>query len=203
MIKLTKKEKQTILKNLYIDCYVGLPGSGKTTIAAAEASKALKKGIKVYSNVPIKGCIKYSCEDLGLFDVSNSLIIIDEAGIEFNNRRYASFKDYTLRFFKLHRHYHTRIIVFSQANDSDKVIRSLSRQNWIVHRKFFGLVAACTCVHTNIDVSDTGDDVIRKYSLPHPFIQIFERKRYFMPLYWKYFDSWEAPVLPEGPVQIY
>lgn len=203
MIKLTKKEKKEIKQNLDIEIYAGLPGSGKTTIAAAEASKCMKKGITVYSNVPITGTHQYNCKDLGLYHMQpNSLIIIDEAGLEFSNRKYATFADYTLRLFKLHRHYKLRILVLSQANDSDKVIRNLAKSVYIVHKRFLGFVASCTYVHTDISPLATQEDIAKIYFLPHPLIQFFERKRYWMPKYWKYFDSWEAPRLPDSPLDL-
>ena len=40
------------------DVYFGAPGSGKSTMACRLARQALKKGIKVFSNVEIKGCLE-------------------------------------------------------------------------------------------------------------------------------------------------
>ena len=47
--------------------YFGVPGSGKTTVAAYLAKKDLKKKRNVYSNVPITGAYKISKEDIGKF----------------------------------------------------------------------------------------------------------------------------------------
>ena len=68
---------------------VGLPGCGKTTFAASFVKQVLRynkkhkdKQIRVFSNVPIKGALEYSWkEDFGNVDMSESIIILDEAGL--------------------------------------------------------------------------------------------------------------------------
>ena len=121
--------------NKIISIYFGLPGAGKTTIAAHNASKCLKSGMKVYSNVPIAGTIHYCADDLGVYSLTDGRVILDEAGIEFNNRDFKNFKKSALSFFKLHRHYGLSIDVFSQGwDDMDKKIRTLAQRYYLVKR---------------------------------------------------------------------
>ena len=64
------------------DVYFGAPGSGKSTMACRLALQALKQRRKVYSNVEIKNCLELDPRaDIGKYEISNGLVIIDEAGI--------------------------------------------------------------------------------------------------------------------------
>lgn len=132
------KCKQKKEKNI-LSVYFGVPGSGKTTFATHLARKDLKRKRKVYSNVPITGTYAVNCkEDLGVYDISNGRLIIDEAGIEFNNRDFKKFSDDALYFFKYHRHYRVQIDVFSQGfDDMDKKIRTLAQELYVVKNHSF------------------------------------------------------------------
>ena len=101
-----------------LNVYFGVPGSGKTTFAAYLTrwalhenalirfcrknqnfltrpilnSKYLKRRIDVYSNVPITGAYQLDAKaDIGNYMIENAKVIIDEAGIEYNNRNYKAF----------------------------------------------------------------------------------------------------------------
>lgn len=120
-----------------VTMFVGLPGSGKTTYAASFVKQALKRGNKVYSNVPIKGAYEYNWQtDFGNYDMSNSLIILDEAGLDVDNRSWEkNFNRDKVEFLKLLRHYHSKMVVFSQTwNDCDIKIRSMVGLLYIVKR---------------------------------------------------------------------
>ena len=93
-----------------INIYFGVPGSGKTTLAAKIVLENLKKGIKTYSNVPIKGALLYSASDIGSIDISDGEMLVDEAGIQFNNRKFKTLPQSTIEWFKLSRHYGIRNI---------------------------------------------------------------------------------------------
>ena len=115
-----------------IQIFFGLIGSGKTTIAANIARKAQKRHIRVFSNMPISNTLKFELSDLGHYDMANSIILIDEAGIDFDNRQFKSnFSDKNrLYFFKLIRHYKSSIFLFSQSwSDMDCKIRNLAQKS--------------------------------------------------------------------------
>ena len=138
-IVLTKYKQRIQIGRTHLQIFFGVPGAGKTTIASAYASKYLRyskkhPSVKVFSNVPIKGCYQFSClEDLGVRLIENALVIIDEASLEFNSRSYSTFPKSAISFFKLHRHYHCEVIVFSQSwNDCDITIRRVAFQYWLV-----------------------------------------------------------------------
>lgn len=116
-----------------ITCIVGCPGSGKSSTAQYIILDCLKKGKKVFSNMSFYGAYKLELEDLGKYALTNEneecVLIIDEAGICFNNRDWNSLPKNVLEFLKYHRHYRCDVYFFSQAADMDKSIRDLS-QNW-------------------------------------------------------------------------
>lgn len=103
---------------------VGDKGVGKTTILAM-FSKMFGSKHKIYSNVPIKGTFLYDIKDFGVKAFPpESVILLDEAGIEFNSRAFKTFNKKIIKYLKLQRHYRNMLIISSQTyNDSDKVIR--------------------------------------------------------------------------------
>lgn len=112
-----------------INVWFGVPGSGKTSIAAWLAKRSLKYGYRVLSNVEISDTYRLDEEDLGRYDFSfggeGCHVIYDEASIEgLDNRLHANFsKSEKPKFFALHRHMGVRVDVFSQAYDIDKRVR--------------------------------------------------------------------------------
>ena len=77
----------------------GLPRSGKTTTLCMIAQNALKGksvlGLGKYENVFTtffcRGCKKLDFADLGKYDFSNSLILIDEISLYADNRNFKNF----------------------------------------------------------------------------------------------------------------
>ena len=64
-----------------ISLYFGLPGCGKTTLLSKFALDACRKGRKVYGNIPlaIQGYTRIDNNCVGHYDLSDSLLLIDEA----------------------------------------------------------------------------------------------------------------------------
>lgn len=123
---------------------VGLAGSGKTTHASHLIYKAHKKGLNTYSNVPIFNAYVFDpLEDLMVYNVSNGIIIIDEAAIDFNSRKYKTLSDNVNEFVRKHRHANTNIYVYSQNfMGADKLFRDnaekvvLLRRSRVPHHAF-------------------------------------------------------------------
>lgn len=88
-----------------IRAITGMPGSGKSYFLVAVAHRELKKGRKVYSNISIKGTIKINFDDLINYTFPRgSVILIDEAGRNFNSRRWKDLPEEIFDLFTLHRH---------------------------------------------------------------------------------------------------
>ena len=107
-----------------ITMYFGLPRSGKTTYATAiavETAKAIEKGKSryksVYTNFPVahKGVYKIDpARDLGNYEITDSLIIIDEATLVVDSREHKNFDKRLRAYFFLHGHWRVDIILLAQ-----------------------------------------------------------------------------------------
>ena len=125
----------------------GLPGTGKTTVmtAAATASLSGKRflGIppkcRVFSNVPIPGTYELTIDMIGECDLSNSLLLIDEACQWFDSRAWRVLSKRVSNFFQTIRHEHTSVIMFYQCfNDVDTRFRSLCQLHFLLFALPFG-----------------------------------------------------------------
>lgn len=179
--------------------YYGAPGVGKTTYACYLARRAINSGYDVYSNVPIKGCYKVSKEDLGVYEISNALVIWDEVGLDFNSRDYkqsmnkASGQAHILKWFKYHRHEGCELAVFSQGfDDMDKKIRDLNTDMYIIRRGLIPNTTVRRRIKKRPDIDDITHTPIDKYF----FVRLGSSRIYNRPL-WKYFDSFERLGLPQ------
>ena len=176
------------------DVYFGAPGSGKSTMACRLARQAIKKGIKVYSNVEIKGCLELDPRaDIGRFDISNGLVIVDEAGIDFNNRNFKSFTQEMNRWFKLYRHARCDVVIFSQSyEDMDKKLRLLANRYFLVEKSILPKFIRVRRITKKIAINEADKQIIDSYD----FVP-FSRRLYFGPKYWKHFDSYIMPEYPQ------
>lgn len=131
-----------------IRIWFGVPGAGKTSMAALLTRNSTKMGYKVLSNVDIKGAYKLDSSDLGVFDMSfggdGAHVILDEGSLEFDNRLHKEFaKSDKPNYFALHRHMHNRVDVFSQGYDIDKRIRDRAASSGLFHLRRFPIPGFC------------------------------------------------------------
>ncbi len=182
-----------------LNIYFGVPGSGKTTWAAYLTRCCQKrrksKRITVVSNVPITGAMKLDAKaDIGVVDISNCKLIIDEAGVEFNNRNFKSFSADAIYFFKYHRHYHVSVDVFSQSfEDMDITIRRLAQNYFVVKRSLIPYCIVCRKIRRSVGIDDNTHQIIDAYKFGVPVLDTY---RVFSPFLWRLFNSYSHKVLP-------
>lgn len=186
-----------------LSVWVGLPGSGKTSVAVYACRKFKKKepNKTVYSNVPIIGTIKYSNIELGHKAIENGLVIFDEAGItEFGRNFKKNMNDeYKLEFLKKYRHHDIyKFLVFSQAVDFDKVYYDLASSLHILKKIGpWTLVWHYRRAITGFD-SQTGKPI---FGWKLEFFPWDRLSFIFRPPTYKYFDSYERMELePFEPI---
>lgn len=181
--------------------YFGLPGCGKSTFLAKLARQYIKQGYKVFvhEDSPVDGCYLFKWTDLGRFDMSNSVILIDEISLKADNRDYKNLKDSVKQFFILHRHYHCDIIWFTQQYDGvDRKIRELT--TCLYYIRSAGMFSYAVRIDRFIWVHKEQKSILVGYKISSFFRILFawlngSMKLCFRPLYYKYFDSFEAPPL--------
>lgn len=127
-----------------IRIWFGVPGSGKTSMAAYLTKQSIKLGYNVLSNVEINGAYKLDSEDLGKYDMSfdgdGCHVVYDEGSLDFDNRNFKNFaRSDKPMYFALHRHMNNRVDVFSQGYDIDKRIRDRAGSAGLFHLRKIGL----------------------------------------------------------------
>lgn len=177
----------------------GKKGSGKSTYFAKLAKKALKQHKKVYTNMVemnIPNVIIFDPLDLGdKVPEPNSVCLIDEGGIVFDNRNYKTFKASARDFFKLQRHYKCEVWLASQSFDIDKKLRDLTDDMMLAVSIFpwLSVFRPIKRTVTLVEASALGESRIADNL---KFKWIFSWKFLFLPKYVKLFDSFKVEQKP-------
>lgn len=196
-----------------VSLYFGLPGAGKTTLMSYYAIKAIKskKYLNVYGNVKMKinGYTYIDNDCIGKYDLSDCLILIDEATLFADNRAYKTFDRGKLEYFLEHRHFNADICLFTQQWDGvDRKIRVITDRVYYVYKgkllghwftTYYRIPYGIIIPDPRKDKSSEKlGDIVQGYCKPSILIRLFAPKLY-RPKYYKYFDSWERPELPSLP----
>lgn len=203
-----------------ISLYFGLPGSGKTTVltklALDAASNAFAPYKHIYHNVKslkVPGTTYIDNECIGKYDLSDGLLLIDEAALFAGNREYKNFGKERLEFFVMHRHMFLDICVFLQRWDGvDLQIRSITDRVFYVHKSWFSNMFGYSKYYKipyGIIIPDPRKDkgssklgeIIQGYCKPSLIFRMFCTKYVNRKEYYPYFNSFEKltiyPPLPE------
>lgn len=180
--------------------FFGLKGSGKTTSLVQIALKWLKAGHPVYSSFPIPGCYLIDGRRLGDFQpLPESLILIDEVGILFDNRRWESFSDSTNRFLKYQRQYRATLIAATQVFDEmDKKLRNSFTELWQLHT-ILGVFVVRRLIRKSIRPTDDNADIVGHYEYAGILNGL---KLAYVPRYVGYFKSFDPPTLKDPDVNL-
>ena len=166
----------------------GLPRSGKSTYLAKLARKAIKKGIKVYSNYYIEGCYTLDFSNLGKYDYSDCLMLIDEISLLADSRDWKDFDSDLKYFITNHGHYNVTLVYCSQSyQDCDKKIRNCTDSLYYITKLPFGF-SRVRLIDKVMGVSEGRMQEVYELSGLGHFV--------FRPRYYKYFDSFVRRPLP-------
>lgn len=198
-----------------ISMYFGSPGAGKTSLAARIVYKETMcrkpKYERVYSNFECVGAYAIDSDDLSTFaPLPHSLVLLDESGIDFNNRKYKELKQQIIEFLKLHRHYEIDIIFLSQSwEDVDITIRRLC--NRLLYIRKIGPFTLCRKIRKYVMIDKESHQIVDGYDfyglfsfISHIFFPYFFESTFFVFLrspYYFMFDSYtkkSRPAIPRG-----
>ncbi|AXH73587.1 MAG: ATPase [Inoviridae sp.] len=184
----------------------GKKGSGKTTLLVKKALQYMRRGKEVYSTIYIPGAHLFDVQLIGTHTFPpESVVFVDEVGMIWDNRNFKAFRPEVRDWFKLQRHYHVTVFLFSQAADIDIKLRMLMDEMYLCtcHMNFLSVARkirrSITIVHPSGDsearIADDIDFVPVWYSLFGAKSAIFT----YIPNWVKFFDSFDAPELPIVP----
>lgn len=210
-----------MIKYGVINYIFGAPGAGKTTVLAQIYKHYSKKKCfknKIYSNFPLKGAIEIKDEDIGYYNFYNSIILLDEAGIVYNNRDAFSKRGLMndperLDYWKKIRHYlehdvETRdgkkilgpkgkCFIASQTwDDVDKKLRDLCTNYYLIKKSLIRAFTTIKPIYKHVDIDETTHQ-------PADFFKMdlfFNWRHCWRKRYYKYFESCSVKELPDYPV---
>lgn len=199
----------------------GLPGCGKSTFLAKTAKYYQRLGVRVFvlGDYPVDGCYLIDFTDIGVYDMSNSVLLIDEISLYADNRDFKKFSQNLKKFFILHRHYNMDIVWFTQQYDGvDRKIRELTSQLYYVRRGRMGFYIATMVnkvmyVPSRRDLKENPSAEPRRAEVKVSIVKLatsFLERGYWKSLklcygkrYYKHFDSYTCPELPFKDFQLY
>lgn len=175
----------------------GKKGSGKSTLLTKLALQYQRHNIPVYSTEKIQGCYLIDYQDIGYVEFPpNSVILIDEVGMIWDNRNFKNFDTKVRDWFKLQRHRKVTVYLFSQTFDVDKKIRDLTDEMYLVEKKF-RVFSYAKRISKRIVLNKSTSEAPSKIDENLEFDSILlcwagSRRFTFIPKYAKYFDSFVA-----------
>lgn len=184
----------------------GKKGSGKTTYMCKIALKYRKLGYTVYSSVRIPGTIYIPDIDQKLLysaPAENSVILIDEVGMIWDNRNYKAFRNEIRDFFKLQRHYRCIVYLFSQTFDVDIKLRVLTDAMFLCTNFLPGISMVRRIKRTIVlvqPVADAEGRIADSLEFIPIWMSLFGMNAIsftYIPRYAKYFDSFAVDPKPE------
>lgn len=180
-----------------VEMYFANVGAGKTTYLvkrAIEEIKRIENGKSKYkyvignfnANIENYIYIEDIREVLKHYVIEDALLLIDEASIEYNNRK-MNMTTQEIKFFKLHRHYNVDIIIVSQSyEDVDITLRRLVDRMYQL--KKLGPFTVIKSIRKKISIDNNTKQIIDEFYYNKLDIKIFVRSKYY-----KYFNSYEKP----------
>lgn len=177
-------------------------GVGKTTMLAYLAHCFIKQNHEVYANFEIGNCWLFETEDFGKVKFpEKSVILLDEAAVDFNSRNFKHFDQRITRYLKKIRKHHCMLVIASQNyNDTDKVLRDESNYLYILE-KYGNFTIGKRIVNKLVLVpSQNGNQGYMGFDLYFAgLLSKGSRIVCYRPFYYKYFDSWALDKGDEMP----
>lgn len=174
----------------------GKKGAGKSLYMVKLMLRYLRHGWKVYTDmdcVNIPGIHIIHASDLGKYrPEEHSAIFLDEAGILFDNRNFKNFDSGLRDFFKLQRKYKCRVYLNSQSFDIDKKIRDVVDHMALIVN-IGNVFSIYRPIKRSITLTEPSAEAESRIADCLSFESLFHWHITYLPKYFKYFDSFDAP----------
>lgn len=179
----------------------GFPRAGKTTYAAYLVDKWLKDVAAgkttykyVFTNFACKGAYRIEYDDLGLYDLSYCLIIIDESMLYADNRDWKQFDYAKKRFIALHGHFHCDMFFLSQdVKGIDRKIDACAEgKKYIIKLPVITLV-----IPVPRCLAFPEGEIRMGFRKPSLIDILFRSEKIVRKKYFHMFDSFDVPKLPK------
>lgn len=182
----------------------GKKGSGKSTLLTKLAIQHMRKGRKVYSTYYIPGTYLFDVNDIGRMQFDKeSVIIVDEVGMIWDNRNFKNFRTDVRDWFKLQRQYRNIVYLASQTFDIDLKLRNLTDRMYLC-KCYMGCFSIARRIKRDIVlVQPTGESESRiadSLEFEPMIFSLFGAKTFiptWTPHWGKLFKSYNPPELPE------
>lgn len=179
----------------------GKKGSGKSTLITKLSYKYAKRGRPVFTTIHTPFSQWFDPKYIGeaVFP-EESVILIDEVGMLWDNRNFKSFRTEVRDYFKLQRHYKNTVYLFSQSFDVDVKIRNLTDHMYLV-KCYFGFISIAKKIRRNIVLVEASADAESRIADNLEFTSLitwlFDGAIFtFIPRWVRYFDSYVKADLP-------
>lgn len=177
----------------------GKKGAGKSCYMVHEMLKLQKRGWTIYTDmndIYVPGVRIISVKDLveGAPE-PHSAIFLDEVGITMDNRNYKSFPPGLRDFFKYLRKMKCRLYMNSQAYDVDKKVRD-TVDSMVLQSSIFNCISLSRPIVRRVTLTESTSQADSRIADDLHFTGIFSWRLYWMPSYFKYFNSLEMPPRP-------
>ena len=179
-----------------LEIYFGRKGCGKSTMLQKLATKYHKIGWNVYADedtcsLPFVHIIDAS--KLWEYEYSpNSVILIDEVNLKWDNRDFKSFPKPLQRFLRLQRHYRCKIVMFSQTYDCDAKIRNLADTLYVQNKLLRVFAIARPYVKTPVVLTSLETRTEGRISDDFKPLKWWRSQVAFIPHWVKTFDSFKT-----------
>lgn len=178
----------------------GKKGAGKTTYLCKLAQEHLRKGWTVYTTEYIPGTYHIEPSDVGYAQFPpESVLLLDEVGMYYDNRDFKNFKPAVRDYFKLQRHYKHKVYLFSQTFDVDLKLRNLTDSMYMLVN-YFGFLTVGKQIKRKLVVVKPSPDAESRIAdelVISPFFLTPFGARIFcyIPHWIPFFNSYAAPEL--------
>lgn len=179
----------------------GKKGSGKSSLLIKLMYRYAKEGFVVYTNMT--DCLFPQARIIDLKMLGDfipppkSFIALDEVGMEYDNRKFKTFKDSVRDFYKLQRHYKVVVAMASQSWDVDLKIKSLVDEFYLVSS--FGPLSVARRIVKKIGLLEAGQNQESRPVENLKFASFLSWHFTWLPKWSKFFDSFDAPPKPAIP----